>query len=54
MITEKKIKYKDYLSELKEEFSDGVVDFSDDSDSLNEAIALCDEAVMEEYLEKII
>lgn len=40
------------LEELKEEFSDNIVDFCDkDREQLAENIAVCDEAVMHSYLE---
>ncbi len=38
------------LEELKNEFKENFVDFNDDSSSLLENLALCDEKLMEEYL----
>ena len=37
------------LSDLKEKLSDRCVDFSDEKESLDENIALCDERLLEEY-----
>ena len=40
------------LSELKEEFSDNVIDFLDsDIDNLQESIALCDDGLMQDFLD---
>ena len=40
------------LSELKEEFSDNIIDFLDsDVDNLQESIALCDDGLMQDFLD---
>ena len=42
------------MEEIRHRLGDSCVDFSEEADALNENLAMCDEKVLEAYLEKEI